>query len=108
MADELDLSLDLPGDPMANAAAWRERPPSWVTDHGFRLVDVSYEALVYEADVMGKGMKLLMWGMASTIYRVTATFRADGAGGTRLTLIGQARDEMRAAILGWAEAHAAR
>ncbi len=57
---------------------------------------------------MGTGMKLLMWGMAKTVYRVTATLRPDPGGGTRLTLSGQAKDDMRAAIVAWADEHAAR
>lgn len=108
MADEVNLEIRVPGDPLATMQAFRAQPPAWITDNRFTLADESYESLVYAADVMRPGMKLLMWGMARTIYRITATFRADGAGGTRLTLLGQAEESMRAAILAWAEANAAR
>src|SRR3712207_2913456 len=99
MADEVNLAITLPHDERTAHAQFRAQPPGWITENGFRLVDESYESLVYEADVMGAGMKILMWGMAKSVYRITATFRPGEAGGTRLTLIGQAKEPMRAAIL---------
>jgi hypothetical protein len=107
MADELDLALTLPGADAANRLAWRADPPAWLSPDGYALVDESYESLVYQADVMGTGMKILMWGQAKTMYRITATFRPDAAGATRLTLLGQAREGTREAILAWADQHAA-
>ena len=107
MADELNLSVTLRGDAAANLAAWRTEPPQWLTAAGYELKDESYESLVYEAQVMGRGMRALMWGMARTLYRITATFRDDGAFATRLTLVGQAQDGTREEILAWAEQQAA-
>ena len=104
MADELDLSLTIPGDPGANRAAWRTAPPAWLGVDGYEQKDESYESIVYEAQVMGAGMRILMWGQAKTMYRITATFRPEGPGGTRLTLLGQAKEETRTAILAWADA----
>jgi hypothetical protein len=108
MADELNLALTIRGDAAANLAAWRSDPPQWLTAGGYARKDESYESLVYEADVMSGGMKWLMWGRARTLYRLTATFRDDGAFATRLTLVGQAREATREAILAWAEQQAAR
>lgn len=103
MADELDLSITIPGDPGAHRAAWRVAPPAWVNEGGYRMVDESYESIVYEAQVMGAGMRILMWGQAKTLYRITATFRPVEPGGTRLTLLGQAKEDSRAAISAWAQ-----
>ena len=107
MADEVDLTLNLPGGETANHAAWRSNPPAWLTDAGYALVDESYESLVYQADVMSRGMKILMWGQARTVYRITATFRPGGPGGTQFTLLGQAQEPVRAALLAWADQQAA-
>jgi hypothetical protein len=108
VADELNLGLTLRGSAAANLAAWRSHPPQWLTAAGYAPKDESYESLVYEADVMGGGMRFLMWGQARTLYRITATFRDDGPFATRLTLVGQAQDGTREAILAWAELQAAR
>ena len=105
MADELNLALTLRGDPDTLRTTWRAQPPDWLRE--FRMVDESYESLVFERDVMTKGMKILMWGQAKTLYRITATFRPAGPGETQVTLIGQAQEAMRAEILAWADAQAA-
>ena len=104
MADELDLSLSIPGAEAANRSAFKAAPPAWLTQNGYELSDESYESLVYEAQVMGAGMRILMWGQAKTMYRITATFRPGAPGGTRLTLLGQAKEDVRASILAWADA----
>lgn len=105
MADELDLTVVLPGTPEASLDAWELQPPAFLADAGFELVDESYESLVYQRDVMGRGMKLLMWGQAKTLYRVTVTFRADPVRGTRVTLTGQLPADARARADAWARGH---
>jgi hypothetical protein len=102
MADELDLTVVLPGTPETALAAWADEPPAFLEEGGLHLVDESYESLVYEGDVMGRGMKLLMWGMAKTVYRVTVTFRPDPVRGTRVTLTGQLPERARARADAWA------
>jgi hypothetical protein len=105
MADELDFTVSLPGTPSDTRVAWRGAPPAWVPEHGYELRDESYESLVYEAQVMGAGMRILMWGQAKTLYRITATFRpGETPGETRVTLLGQAKPEARDAILAWSQA----
>lgn len=102
MADEVSLAFQMPGEPGENLAAWRARAPECMLDVGYELVDESYETLVYEADVITKTMKILMWGLAKTLYRLSVTFRSDGSGATHVTLLGQApektRDELEAFV----------
>jgi len=55
--------------------------------------------------VMGLGTRLLMFGMAKTLYRLSVTFKPDPAFGTRVTVTGQAQDETREAIQRYAAEH---
>lgn len=55
------------------------------------------------ADATSRSTRWLMFGMAKTIYRVSATFRADAAGRTRVTLTGQMPEGARGACLAWAD-----
>jgi len=105
MADELTVAFTLPGRDAELYAAWREQPPAFLTDGGYERRDESYDTLVYEADVTGKGTRLLMFGMATTLYRLTVTFKPDAAGGTHVTVSGQAKDDVREAILRYADEH---
>ncbi len=105
MADELTLAFSLPGRDADLHAAWRAQPPAFLAEGGYELNDESYDTLVYEANVMGRGMRLLMFGTANTLYRLSVTFKADPAFGTRVTITGQAKDETREAILRYADEH---
>ena len=49
MADEVNFAFLLAGEPAANIAAWRADPPPFLAD--YKLMDESYESLVYEANV---------------------------------------------------------
>lgn len=104
MPDEITVSAALPGRPDAELATWRAAPPPFLD--GFAFVDESYESLVYERDVMGRGMKLLMWGQARTLYRLTVTFRAAERFGTVVTLHGQLPEAERTEALAWAAGRA--
>lgn len=103
MADELTLSFTLPGRDADVRAAWRAEPPAFLADGGYERIDESYDTLVYEADVTAKGTRLLMFGMATTLYRLSVTFRPDAAIGTQVTITGQAKDRIREAILRYAD-----
>jgi len=103
MADEVDASFVLPGEPAANVAAWRATPPPFLDE--YKRVDESYESLVYESNVTSTFMKVALFGMGKTLYRLTFTFRpADGA--TRVAVLGQAPQDARAAMEHWAAANA--
>jgi hypothetical protein len=104
MADEVNASFRLPGEPAANVASWRATPPPFLDDH--KRVDESYESLVYESDVTSTLMKVAMFGMGKTIYRLTFTFRPDDSGATTVFVLGQARADTVAAMSRWFAAHA--
>ena len=105
MADELTVAFSLPGRDADLHAAWRSEPPAFLADGGYERKDESYDTLVYEADVTARATRLLMFGMATTLYRLSVTFKPDPAGGTRVTMVGQAKDEVREAILRYADEH---
>jgi len=105
--DEVNASFLLPGEPASHVTAWRATPPPFLDD--YKRVDESYESLVYESDVTSTFMKVAMFGMGKTLYRLTFTFRpADGAdlATTRVVALGQAPDDTVAAMGQWATANA--
>jgi hypothetical protein len=106
VADEIDLSLELPGSVGTEIGAWRAQPPRFLTDAGFKLLDESYESLVYEANVTSRSTRILMFGMARTLYRVSITFRSEPSGRTRVTITGQLPEAARTACLAWADERA--
>ena len=57
-------------------------------------MDETYDALVFEADATSVGTRLLMFGAAKTLYRLSIVFNAEGTG-TRVTITGQAVQEVR-------------
>jgi len=105
VADEVNASFILPGEPAANVAAWRADPPEFLVDAMFKRTDESYESLVYEANVTTAFVKITTFGFGKTLYRLTFTFRpADGA--TRVSVLGQANEDTRAAFTQWLSANA--
>ncbi len=66
MADEVDAGFVVQGEPAANLAAWRADPPSFLTFDGYRLVDDSYESLVFGANVTTGLVKITTIGMGTT------------------------------------------
>ena len=93
MADEVNIAFGLPGTPDDVIRQWKAAPPSFLADYA--LEDESYDTLVYRARVMGKGMKILMFGMADTIYTLNVNFGARDTGATRVTMSGQAKEDVR-------------
>ena len=93
MADEVKIGFGLQGRPEDNLRTWRDDPPEFMRD--YELLDESYDTLVYEAEVTSKGMKILMFGMAKTLYRLMVTFSPRDPVGTRVTISGQAKDDVR-------------
>jgi hypothetical protein len=105
--DEVNLSFMLPGEPATSIAQWRTTPPPFLD--GYQRIDESYESLVYEANVTTTFTKFATFGVGKTLYRLAFTFRlTDGAAGplTRVTVIGQAREDTVAAMGQWAAANA--
>jgi hypothetical protein len=95
MADEITLTFTLTGDEAANRSTWRARAPEALGDAGYQLTDESYDTLVYEANVTTTAIKILMLGLAKTLYRLSVTFRPDGEGNTSVTITGQAPENVR-------------
>jgi hypothetical protein len=107
MANEVNVSFMLPGEPAANVAAWRAQAPPFLDDYA--RIDESYETLVYEANVTSTFTKLATFGMGKTLYRLAFTFRpADGTTGpaTRVAVLGKADADTVEAMGEWAAAHA--
>ena|SRR5256885_1280034 len=102
MADEVNVSFMLPGEPASHVAAWRAAPPPFLDE--YERVDESYESLVYESNVTTTFTKFATFGMGKTLYRLTFTFRpADDA--TRVAVLGQAPEDTVAAMGAWAAAN---
>lgn len=93
MADEVKVAFGLPGASNDTIKQWKAAPPAFLAD--YTLEDESYDTLVYRAHVMGVGMKILMWGMADRIYTLSINFAASDAGATRVTMSGQAKEDVR-------------
>ena len=68
MADEVNVSFLLPGEPPTHVAAWREAPPPFL--HDYKRVDESYESLVYESNVTSTFTRWATFGMGKTLYRL--------------------------------------
>jgi hypothetical protein len=103
--DEVNVSFLVAGEPATNVAAWRATPPPFLDD--YKRVDESYESLVYEANVTTTFTKLATFGMGTTLYRLSFTFRSDVANPavTRVTALGQAPEDTVRAMGAWAAAN---
>jgi hypothetical protein len=101
MADEVNASFVVPGEPSAILAAWRADPPSFLSIDGYKQIDDSYESLVYEANVTTSFVKITTFGFGKTVYRLTFTFRAGADGVTQVSGLGQALERTRDAFGRW-------
>ena len=95
MADEISTQFTLPDAPQALMQQWRDAPPAFLSETKYELVDEAYDALVFEADTTSFGQKVLMFGQAKTLYRLSIKFESDGGTGTKVTIIGQAPEKVR-------------
>jgi hypothetical protein len=105
LADEVNVSFLVPGEPPTHVAAWRATPPPFLAD--YKRVDESYESLVYEANVTTAFTKIATFGMGKTLYRLAFTFRSDTADPsvTRVTALGQAPEDTVRDMGAWAAQH---
>ena len=104
MADEVNASFLLPGEPPTHVAAWRADPPPFLED--YKRIDESYESLVYESDVTSTFTKWATWGMGKSLYRLSFTFRDSEGGATKVSVLGQADERTLQAMTQWANTHA--
>jgi len=105
VADQVNVSFLVAGEPATNVAAWRTTPPPFLDD--YKRVDESYESLVYESNVTTAFTKIATFGMGKTLYRMAFTFRSDAANPavTRVTALGQAHEDTVQAMGAWAAAN---
>ena len=100
LSSGITAHFSAPGDPPSSALArWRATPPDWLPSR-YGEVEDSYKSVTWEWRHTGLAMKLVGGAMfgGRTVYRITALFDDDGAGGSRITVNGQADEETRAAI----------
>jgi hypothetical protein len=107
MSDELQLQFDMQQPPSSVMEQWRREPPASLKDDGYELVDESFNSLTWEARYMDwpqkilivctLGFALLFKGFMQSVFRLTARFDEDGTG-TRVTFVGKAHPETRAAL----------
>jgi hypothetical protein len=107
MSDELQLQFDVPERPGSVMEEWRREPPEALKDGGYELTDESFNSLTWEARYMDWPQKILVFftlgfallfrGFMTSMFRLTARFDEEGAG-TRVTIIGKAHPQTRAAL----------
>ena len=107
MSDELQLQFNVQQQPQSVIDSWRREPPAALKEGGYELTDESFNSLTWEARYMDwpqkvlvvctLGFALLFKGFMTSVFRLTARFDEDGAG-TKVTLVGRAHPETRAAL----------
>jgi hypothetical protein len=107
MADEVNLAFITPGTDADLLKQWRAQPPAFLAPDRYKLFDESYDTLVFRANVSTKTMKIMTWGWGKTLYTLSFTFRPDREGTTRVSVLGQASEATRTALMQYATAHQA-
>jgi hypothetical protein len=102
VANEITIQYALPDPPAQARQTWKASPPEWLSKAKFELVDETYDGLVYRgSNVSGRFGRLFAGGT----YTLSLKFDANGSSGSKVTLTGQASEDMAAAIRADAEAH---
>jgi hypothetical protein len=107
MSDELQVQFDVQEPPSSVMERWRREPPEALKDGDYELTDESFNSLTWEARYMdwpqkitvvaSLGVALLFKGFMTSVFKLTARFDEDGTG-TRVTMIGRAHPQTRAAL----------
>ena len=108
MADEINLQFTLPEPATSAMAAWRAQPPDPIRDAKFKVVDEAVDTLMYERryqdatarimNITSFGLNRLWGGKTENFFRVSVKFDADGDYASRVTIVGTASEETRAAL----------
>jgi hypothetical protein len=111
VADEIELHYIHDEPPAAVLQLWRNEPPAAVREGKFKVVDESYNSLTFEARFYDWPQKILFvatlgvaWLLRNiapmqSIQRFTVRFDPeDGDRRTRVTILGHASEETRAAL----------
>jgi hypothetical protein len=103
MSDEIQLQFLMPAPPQQAMDAWRAQPPDALA--GFKIVDEAIATLIFERkyrDAVGGLMASMSWFMptAKSVWKLDVRFDKvpDDDVRTRVTLIGQADSDTRAAL----------
>jgi hypothetical protein len=106
VADEINLQFRQSEPAPGAMAAWRAGPPEPL--RGFDLVDEAYDALTYERryqdavartmNIVSFGLKWMTGGKTENIWRLTVRFDPDGDYASRVTIVGEAAEDTRAAL----------
>jgi len=99
MADEITIQFAVTGQPDAVRTYWRSEPPNFLNENGYRMVDESYDSLVFSRTNRLAG--IVSWGMSKTTARLAINFRVDGTF-TKITVTGQAPERAREQIAEYA------
>lgn len=112
MADEIELHYIADEPPPAALQRWRADPPGAIGDGQFEIVDESYNSLTFEArfyDIVWKIFIVMTFGLGwllhwilpmESIWKVTVRFDPEGEGDrrTKVTILGRASEQTRAAL----------
>jgi hypothetical protein len=101
ISSALTARFSAAGEPPAAALAkWRANRPGWLPDR-YEEIEDSFESVTWQWRHEQLAMKLIPFSGffgGATSYRITALFQDDGAGGSRITVNGEADSDTRAAI----------
>jgi hypothetical protein len=108
VADEINLQFTLEEPASSAMASWRAQPPEPVGDAGFELCDEAVDTLMYERryqdaaarmiNIVSFGMNRLWGGKTENFFRISVRFDAEGDYRGRVTIVGNAAEETRAAL----------
>jgi hypothetical protein len=102
MANEITIQYALPDHPAQARESWKQNPPDWINKGGFKLVDETYDGLVYR----GSNAETRFGRMFSAgTYTLSLHFDANGTTGSKVTLTGQVSPTVAAAIKADADAN---
>jgi hypothetical protein len=97
----LTARFSVAGEPPATALAkWRTTRPAWLPGR-YEEIEDSFDSVTWQWRHKQAAMKLIPFSGffgGATVYRITALFQDDGAGGSRITVNGEADPDTRAAI----------
>jgi hypothetical protein len=102
MANEINIQYGLPDKPDVARASWKAAPPSWLVDGGFKLVDETFDGLVYRGSSAYTKFGRMF---SSGTYTLSLTFVSDGRFGSRVTVNGKAPPKLQEQIRADANAH---
>jgi hypothetical protein len=102
MANEITIQYKLTEQPDPARESFKANPPAWIHDGGFKLVDETFNGLVYRGT--NAASKWTRW-LASGTYTLSLAFRSDNRFGTDLTITGQVPPKVAEEIQADAAAH---